>query len=101
MTLLSSSASCTRRGRATAMHATRTPAAASAEKRTMSNISGQRSHRRRTRIEDCAGQGLATLGEVLHVHRAVSGRAVESLDVAVFVDAGLAKLEQLMRLRLA
>src|SRR6266851_6435056 len=99
-TFLSSSPSWTLGGRASAMHVMRTPMAASAEKRTMFDISAGRS-RHWERLEDRGRQCLAALGEMVHVHRAIPGRSVETPDVAFFVYACLAKLEQLMCLRLA
>src|SRR5260370_17552329 len=77
-----------------------TPTAASAEKRTTFDISAGRSCHW-SRLENRGRQCLAPLGEVVHVHRAVAGRCVETPDAALVVDACLAKLEQLVRLRLA
>src|SRR5260370_34403591 len=77
-----------------------TPTAATAEKRTTFDISAGRSCHR-SRLENRGRQCLTPLGEVVHVHRAVAGRCVETPDAPLVVDACLAKLEQLMRLRLA
>src|SRR5713101_3393039 len=82
------------------MVAMRTPTAATAEKRTTFDISAGRSCHW-SRLENRGRQCLTPLGEVVHVHRAVAGRCVETPDAALVVDAYLAKLEQLMRLRLA
>src|SRR3989442_2155158 len=87
-------------GRASAIAAMSTPAAASAEESTTSDISAGRSGGWKW-LEHRCRQCLAPFGEMVQVHGAVAGRCVEALDVALFVDACLAELKQLMRLRLA
>src|ERR1700693_2470902 len=62
------------------------------------NRPGVRLHRG---FEHAGGQNLAALCEVLHVHRAIAGRGVKALDVALIVDAKGPELEQLVRLRFA
>src|SRR5438477_12345828 len=79
----------------------KTPTAPNAEKTMTPDISGRCSCGRRLRLEDPGREGLPSFGEMLHVHRAIAGRRVEALDIALFVDACLQELEQLVRLRLA
>src|SRR6266576_632001 len=79
----------------------KTPTAPNAEKMTTPDISGRCSRGRRLRLEDRGRQSFATFREVLQMYGAVAGGGVEALDVALFVDACLAKLKQLLCLCVA